>query len=717
MSWSLFAQQGIQTSNTLGVEELVRDEFIKGNCRNVSQITSIGNKSLSIGQFDFGTNSIKMNDGIIISTGDIALAEGPNISSEASRSFGVVSNDPDLGRLATDSLFDATGIEFDFVPLDDHVSFRYVFASEEYCEFVGSPFNDVFGFFVSGPGINGTFSNNAINVASLTGTNQDVSINTVNHIDNVNFYVNNVTNLDAESCMIDYTPDAEDEIEYDGFTVPLTASFEVIPCETYRIRLIIGDVGDDQLDSGVFLESNSFDIGEGIDVRAEVPGSDEPLAFEGCADGQFVFTRSAISNVNEALTIDYSISSDSKARNGIDFEEIPLRVTIPEGEESFVLPITVIEDNEYEGPENLKLELVYDCDCINPTISELIINEVQDFSIQFDEINVCANQTFIITPQIVGGVPPFEFLWENGMDTDSLQTSVSVPTQYGIIVTDFCGNTVESTAVINIQDIPVANLSGNYNFCETVVTGIPIELEGHPPWRLSYSIDGGDDIIIDNIRNSPYDLVTTTVGTFELTSFGDAYCDGQAIGSAMVGSSTGISVDLIPPTCYNSADGSIEIADIDGVSPFTITWNIETLDPYHLEELAEGMYTLNIEDGDGCTYEETFTLVAASDKPEDCVAIYIPNIFAPGRDGPNDTFSIFFDSGSEIQNINSMQVYSRWGELIFEQRNLSPGSDQLGWKGDYRGQALLPGIYIYKIEIAFTDGSTLLRSGTVMLVR
>ena len=135
-------------------------------------------------------------------------------------------------------------------------------------------------------------------------TNGDVvSINTVNHLDNSSFYINNATNIDAENCDIGFLPLFEDYIEYDGFTVPLVASFDVIPCETYRIGLVISDVGDDRLDSAVFLETNSFDLGEPVVVRAEVPGSDQPVAFESCVDGQYVFTRSVFSDINEDLTV------------------------------------------------------------------------------------------------------------------------------------------------------------------------------------------------------------------------------------------------------------------------------------------------------------------------------------------------------------------------------------------------------------------------------
>ena len=719
VSASLWAQvqEGIQTKNDLGVEDLVKNVFIKGSCRNVSNITAIGNETLSIGQFDNGVDVININDGIILSTGDIALAHGPNVTNEASLSLGVTSNDPDLGELATDDLFDATGIEFDFVPIGDRVSFRYVFASEEYCEFVGTSFNDVFGFFVSGPGINGPFDNNAINVAKLRITNEDVSINNVNHLSNADSYVNNATNIDAEACDINFSAIHQDLIEYDGFTVRLTASFQVIPCETYHIRLIIGDVGDDRLDSAVFLETNSFDLGETINVRAEVPGSSELIAYENCVDAQFVFTRNASSNINEDLTVDYTISSDSKAMNGVDFEEIPLSITIPAGEPSFILPITIIEDNILEGPENLKLELVYDCDCIDPTISELIINEIPDtLSANFEDILVCANQSFNIAPEIMGGIPPFNFLWETGATTETLQESVTTPTQYAVTITDFCGATNLAVADIGIQSMPTATLSGLHNLCETADTGIPVLLEGNPPWEIEYSIDGVEQVPIENIQSNPFYLPTPTEGNYELIAFRDAHCEGRVTGSAEVESPFIVTTDIISPSCFNSTDGSITITQLEGAPPFSIEWNIDTADDFLLGNLREGAYTLSIIDADGCVYGKNFDLNATSNDINDCAAIYVPNSFSPNNDGINDVFSIFLNPSSGIENIISLQVYSRWGSLLFEQTNFIPNNGATDWKGEYKGRPLDTGVYIYKIMLAFEDGSTLLVSGDVMLL-
>jgi len=712
----LSGQEVIRTMNNLNVDLLVKDVFVKGNCRNVRNIESIGDEVLSIGQFTNGADVLGFEDGIILSTGNISLAQGPNNSNDVGFAFNVVSDDPDLSQLATNIIYDATGLEFDFVPINDLVTFRYVFASEEYCEFVDSDFNDVFGFFVSGPGINGEFSNNAINVATLGTSGEDVSINTINHIRNQDFYVNNVTNLDAESCMINFNALFEDFIEYDGFTRPLTASFRVTPCETYHIKLIIGDIGDPNLDSAVFLQTNSFDLGDAIDVFAEVPGSEEAISYEGCIDGQFVFTRSTFTNINQDQTVEFMISADSEATNGVDFLPIPLSITIPANETTFTLPISIIEDAVIEGPENLKLELMYECDCIDPSISELIINEQEELIVSFNDIETCADQAFMIAPEIVGGVPPFEFLWSTGSMNDTIEISIQESTQLELIVTDLCGSTSMGIANILLQSIPSASIHGTYDFCENALTGIPVQLEGNPPWTLDYQIDGLDQPTIVNITDNPFYLPITKEGQYNLIAFSDIFCQGNVVGSALIESTFLVEADVIHPSCLNSFDGSIVVKELDAVSPFTVEWNVETENNLVLEGLAEDIYLLSITDANDCLFEKAFTLEPLIFDDSDCSPIYIPNIFSPDGDGNNDVFSIYFNEDSGIENILSFQIYDRWGNLVFDRNNFKP-NEISGWDGRLNGNLLNPGVFVYKIDVAFSDESTKLISGDITLIR
>ncbi len=711
-------EQGLKTENDLGVRDLVSDVFIKGSCRNVSNITSKGDALQSIGQFSSGGNIIDLSAGIILSTGDIDLAQGPNRGNETTFAFDAMGTDADLDQLATDDLYDITGIEFDFVPLSERVTFRYVFASEEYCEFVGTAFNDVFGFFVSGPGINGPFSNGAINVATLPATDIVVSINTVNHLDNANLFINNGVNVNSTGdCDIIGPAQFPELIEYDGFTVPLNASIDVIPCETYHIRLLISDVGDDRLDSAVFLESNSFDLGEPINVIAEVPGSEEPIAFENCVDGQFVFERRDNSNISEDQIIEYSINSTSSAINGIDYSEIPMSITIPAGESSATLPISILEDNIAEGQENIKLELIYDCDCIDPILSELIIDEATELSTQLEDIEVCSEQPFGISPEITGGVSPYEFLWSTGADRATLSQTVNSPTQYIVTVTDFCGTTSLADIEVNIQSLPSATLSGTFNLCETVTSGIPVILEGNPPWRLEYSIDGIQQESIDSILEVPFFLSTPIKGTYELTAFSDAYCTGTALGFAIIESNFIVETAVSPPSCINSADGSIAVTQLEAIEPFTIEWSVDTEDDLFLDNLSEDTILLRIIDGNDCSYEEVFVLNAKSDNLIECASIYIPNIFSPNNDGINDVFSIFYGDDSGIANILSLQIYNQWGELMYNKVNFLPDNNgDIGWRGDYNTTSIQSDVYVYKVNIAFEDGSNLILSGEVTII-
>ena len=235
----------ISVSGQYTSNELVRDIFARGVCNNISNISAIGSGA-GIGYFENGTSSIGLEKGIILSTGPIAHAVGPNNLTDKSGDFNYIGGDSDLNLLANTNVRDRVGLEFDFVPLDSFVTFRYVFASEEYCEFVGSDYNDVFGFFISGPGIQGTFSDDSRNIALIPGSNDFVAINTVNHLHNAGHFIRNELPADALQCgMIPQSSPFTPLIQYDGFTRRLTARLQLIPCETYHLRMVVADVGDD----------------------------------------------------------------------------------------------------------------------------------------------------------------------------------------------------------------------------------------------------------------------------------------------------------------------------------------------------------------------------------------------------------------------------------------------------------------------------------------
>ena len=184
------------------------------------------------GTFTGGISAgIGIDQGIILTSGDAKLAVGPNNSTGASGSNGV-SGDAALTALGGFPTNDASVLKFDFTSTSSDLFFNFVFASEEYPEYVNS-YNDVFGFFLDGK-----------NIALLPGTTTPVSINNVNASKNSAYYVSN-------------TP-AIYNIQYDGFTTVLTAKASGLTAGNHTIKLAIADAVDSAFDSAVFLQANTF---------------------------------------------------------------------------------------------------------------------------------------------------------------------------------------------------------------------------------------------------------------------------------------------------------------------------------------------------------------------------------------------------------------------------------------------------------------------------
>lgn len=197
----------------------------------------------SMALFENGnTSGLGIDKGIILSSGLAVGAKGPNNTDTYTSGAGGAGSSL-LDQYAKAKTIDAAVLQFDFKPQTDGVVFNYVFSSEEYIEWVNKGFNDIFGFFVSGPGISGEQ-----NVALVPGTTKPVSIDNVNHLSNSSYFrMNNVPGS------VSYR-----FLQHDAQTTVLEARLNLIPCEWYTIKLAIADVGDNLWDSWVFIEAQSF---------------------------------------------------------------------------------------------------------------------------------------------------------------------------------------------------------------------------------------------------------------------------------------------------------------------------------------------------------------------------------------------------------------------------------------------------------------------------
>jgi len=205
---------------------------------------TVSNMTINCDPNGYGTFSnglatnIGINNGIILTTGlaSEANAGGLGSASDAQYCAGTIGNDPQLNSLEPLADYDACILEFDIFAECSQLTIQFVFASEEYPEFVGSGYNDAFGFFVTGPNpAGGNYTN--YNIAQLPN-GSIVSIDNVNATTNSGYYVsNNGTS-----------------ISYDAFTTVITYNLSVTPCANYHFKLAIADAGDCAYNSAVFID-------------------------------------------------------------------------------------------------------------------------------------------------------------------------------------------------------------------------------------------------------------------------------------------------------------------------------------------------------------------------------------------------------------------------------------------------------------------------------
>ncbi|MFD2892569.1 choice-of-anchor L domain-containing protein, partial [Flavobacterium chuncheonense] len=266
----------LMTNQSISPQQLVVNELV-GSGVVISNVKFNNNAVAALvpneqaAKFTNGASTpMGIETGVLLTTGKSLVAEiGTNASgtppftqggSRSSTPTTPYQNDPDLDILVTQTVRNCAVLEFDFVPNSSIVKFEYVFASEEYPEFSCSSFNDVFGFFLSGPGITGPYTNNAKNIALIPGTTLPVSIRNVNpgacslH---PQYYVSNDTFIDPNTGLLN-----PNTIQYDGMTTTFIAESNVQCGQTYHIKLAIANVSDNALDSGVFLKGGSFGVPE-----------------------------------------------------------------------------------------------------------------------------------------------------------------------------------------------------------------------------------------------------------------------------------------------------------------------------------------------------------------------------------------------------------------------------------------------------------------------
>lgn len=235
--------------DSITVASFLNNMLFSGNIE-ISNISYTGNLQ-TIGYFSDYETSSGLDCGVVISTGKVDDISNP--SSFFANTTHSLPGDSLLSLYIQGQTYDAIIIEFDVMLQDDSLLLcsEYVFASEEYPEYVNTSFNDMFGFFISGPNPNGGFYEN-FNMTKIPGTDLPVSINNLNNglnnsgpCENCDYYIDNSDSSNLFFAM-------------DGMTTVIPASIAVIPNVNYHVRLAVCDAGDHIFDSSVLFRIFSF---------------------------------------------------------------------------------------------------------------------------------------------------------------------------------------------------------------------------------------------------------------------------------------------------------------------------------------------------------------------------------------------------------------------------------------------------------------------------
>ncbi|MGC6532464.1 MAG: choice-of-anchor L domain-containing protein [Flavobacteriales bacterium] len=567
------------------------------------------------GLFDSDNTELGTTSGILLSTGRAINALGPNDASGLPTLDGTGNcldcdlydlgqpGDVDLSILTGGNTWDACVFEFDVQVQGDSLRFDFAFASEEYLEWVGSSFNDVFAFYISGPGITGTQ-----NLAVVPGTATPITINNVNLIDNSEYFYDNQDPLGQY-------------VQYDGFTQGLAAEIgNLIPCETYHLKLAVADGADGLYDSGVFIskiESNPVTI-----LTSTAAGVDYMI--EGCNQGtvtlQTTFTPTEDLQVlftlvgTAELGLDYTLDPDLSAFFDADLGAYV--VTVPAGSTTFSFDIFPLADGIIDGGEFVNITLLDQlCDSVQFNSSvDFIIEDTFLVNVTPASADLCYGQCVDFEGTLSD--PDFsDFTWipaDDLVDPTSLSQTVCPTDDITYLLRATLGDCIAEDSIVisvdslDIQLVPLGSTCTDGAFGQVDLT----VLDGSGPY--TYSWTGPDGFTADT-----EDITGLEPGEYCVSVVDATGCTGEACATVIITDpltlESAVLSDFICDeiSCAGASDGSIDIAVSGGSGSYTYAWTEPggfSADTEDVSDLPAGTYTVVVEDENACVVTGSYVL-------------------------------------------------------------------------------------------------------------
>ena len=493
--------------------------------------------------------------------------------------------DTSLTRVLGDATFDATVLEFDFVPLGDSVKFRYVFGSEEYPTFPCQGVTDAFGFFISGPGIGGND-----NIALIPGTSFPVTIDNIQNTGTLcgpyfpQYYISNKTNT---------------FFTYNGHTTIFTALSRVQPCQTYHLKLVVADVGDHVYDSGVFLEAGSLSSNAiKINNITQTDQNNNSYLVEGCSTGAFKIKRPAADPSPLVVNLSYA----GTASNGVDMQMLPASVIIPGNAIDVTVDVLPIIDNIPEGIETIIIYALAGCASGTPTDSAIIqIRDYDTLGIAPDTAIICRNRSIQLTAS--AGYSVYQWDPDPTLSNTAIRNPIASPvnsntTYYCTATEGTCHGRDSSFILLKKLDF----VSKTEIICKNDATG-QIQVVGGPGWISPlYNINNGPGQPTGVFNNLPVGIYTVKIS--------DAGCiDSLVIPITQLFPDLVISNSLVAAaTCSGDPDGTATIIANGGNPPYRYSTDGINFQNSNILNLTQGNYTVTVMDNNNCVQTKNIVI-------------------------------------------------------------------------------------------------------------
>lgn len=629
-------------------QDLVEDVLINSPCANVFNISVSGGNfatgEKSYGFFEASGTGFPFENGIILSTGKINNAPGPNsYLSDDGGSMGW-DGDIDLNQaLGLSNSFNATILEFDFIPLGNNISFDYIFSSEQYLTNPTSNqcnFTDGFVFLLKEASATAYD-----NLAVIPGTSTPVKVNTVRGPGTIC--------PPANAAYFDAFNDTNHPTNFNGQTVVLTAQSNVIPGTIYHIKLVIADEGNHRYDSAIFLGGGSFNFGINI------------------GDDRLIATGNPLCT-SETLVVD----ATQIGATGYQWFQNNVAL-VGETNATYI----VSSEGEYS------VEINYGGSC--QTIGKIKIEYATDLIINENTFTLCDaddNQNGItdfdlaaITTELFTNLPSNYTIsfFESTSSTTALPTIYTNTTAY---------NQTIFARIMNIQgcysDYPVqliVNTFSNLIFDEEV--GL---CENNP---ITLNADAGFSSYTWNTNpvETTQSITVDTAGTYIVTLTNANNCSKT---KTFTVTASGIATinDIIINDFLDNNTITVDYSGL-GVYEFSLDGTNYQTSPI-FSNLNEGEYTIFVKDTKGC--DEVFQTFHILDYPK---------YFTPNGDGTNDFWFIKNLNKRNLQN-STIEIFDRYGKFIIQLN-----SRNLVWDGTLNGYPLPSSDYWFTIQL--TDGKTI----------